>query len=374
MTPSRWAWRRSGARALLAPRRAREGAAFALFAAMPAAALALLVLDSVRDGAAALDFRVFYEAAEQLVRGESPYPGYVYPPLPAFASVPLVALPFEAAAVVVMLALAGCAAGTLAAVGVRDWRCYGAALLWPSVLAGVQTGNVTLVLALCAALAWRVRDRAPAAGAAVGIALAAKLVLWPLVLWLAASRRAAAAAFACVAGVALVILPWGLLGFSGLGGYLNVVRRVEGEVRGDSYTLYVVALDLGAGEALARAVWLGLGGVLLLATVVVAWRGNERGAFVLALAAALALSPIVWLHYFALLLPAVAVAQPRLGPLWVLPLLMYVTPGSGHPTPFQTAATLAAAALTIALCYASTREAPAGRPAPRAAQARPGEA
>ena len=92
---------------------------------------------------------------------------------------------------------------------------------------------------------------------------------------------------------------------------------------------------------------MGLG--LLAAVVWAGRRGDERSAFILTVAAALALSPIVWLHYFALLLIVVALAQPTLGLIWFVPLAMVVTPGSGHPTPFETGATLAIAALTIAL-------------------------
>ena len=76
-------------------------------------------------------------------------------------------------------------------------------------------------------------------------------------------------------------------------------------------------------------------------------KGPERAAFILAIAAALALTPIVWLHYFALLLVVVAIAQRRLGVLWFVPLGMVVTPGSGHPAPWQTAWTLVVAAVTI---------------------------
>ena len=69
----------------------------------------------------------------------------------------------------------------------------------------------------------------------------------------------------------------------------------------------------------------------------------------MAIAASLAFTPIVWLHYFALLLVVVAVAQPRLGAVWFVPLAMVITPGSGSPTPFETSATLAIAGLTVAL-------------------------
>ena len=94
---------------------------------------------------------------------------------------------------------------------------------------------------------------------------------------------------------------------------------------------------------------------LLAAVVWAGRRGDERSAFILTVAAALALSPIVWLHYFALLLIVVALAQPTLGLVWFVPLAMVVTPGSGHPTPFETGATLAIAALTIALALRTSR-------------------
>src|SRR5262249_5046609 len=41
----------------------------------------------------------------------------------------------------------------------------------------------------------------------------------------------------------------------------------------------------------------------------------------LAIAAALAASPIVWVHYFLLLLVPLALTQPRLSALWLVPLL-----------------------------------------------------
>ena len=85
-----------------------------------------------------------------------------------------------------------------------------------------------------------------------------------------------------------------------------------------------------------------LGGVVSLAR-----RGDQRRAFVLALAATLACSPIVWLHYFALLLVVVAVAEPWLGPAWFVPFAMYASTGTHNGTTAQTAVTVVAAALTV---------------------------
>ena len=42
-------------------------------------------------------------------------------------------------------------------------------------------------------------------------------------------------------------------------------------------------------------------------------------ALTLCLAAALAASPIVWMHYFLLLLVPLALIRPRLSPLWLVP-------------------------------------------------------
>ena len=69
------------------------------------------------------------------------------------------------------------------------------------------------------------------------------------------------------------------------------------------------------------------------------------------------MTPIVWLHYFALLLVVVALAQPRLGYAWFVPLGMFITPGSGHPSPFDTAWALAIASVTVAVCMRESRAA-----------------
>ena len=129
---------------------------------------------------------------------------------------------------------------------------------------------------------------------------------------------------------------------------------MQGVVERDSYTAYVVALDAGASQQVARAIWVAVGVGLIAAVVVLGRRGDERSAFIVAIAASLALTPIVWLHYFALLLVVVALAQPRLGLVWFVPLGMVLTPGSGHPTPFETVWTLVIAALVVALALRRT--------------------
>ena len=53
-------------------------------------------------------------------------------------------------------------------------------------------------------------------------------------------------------------------------------------------------------------------------------------------------------------LVVVSLARPTLGLMWFVPLGMVVTPGSGSPTPFETAATLIVASLTLALALRAT--------------------
>jgi len=321
----------------------------AFAAALPLGVLVLLFVLVVWGDAEVVDFRSFYTAGTALLHGESPYPEYVYPPLTAIVSVPLALLPLGLAEAIVIIGLAAGVVATLFVLNVRDWRCYGLVFLWPPVISGIQTGNITILLGLAAALAWRFRARRLPCSLSIGITLATKFFLWPLVIWLAATRRYVTAGLSCLAGAGILILSWAAIGFAGLGDYGSIVRRVQGVVENDSYTAYVVALDLGASPALARAVWLTLAFALLVGCVVLGRRAKDRGAFIMAIAASLAFTPIVWLHYFALLLVVVAVAQPRLGAVWFVPLAMVITPGSGSPTPFETSATLAIAGLTVAL-------------------------
>ena len=233
--------------------------------------------------------------------------------------------------------------------GVRDWRCYGLLLLWPPVISAIQTANVTLWFALLAAVAWRFRDRLLPVALSIGVTLSAKFFLWPVVIWLAATRRIASAVATCVVGALLLVVSWSVIGFAGFRDYPDLLRRLEDVVGADSYTLYIAGLDLGLPSAAARMLWVAVGLGLLAWTVLLARRGDERSAFIVAIVASLALSPIVWLHYFALLTVVVALAQPRLAIVWFVPLAMVITPGSGQPTPFETAWTLAVAALTVAL-------------------------
>ena len=359
--------------------RLRFALAVLLFGALPLVALYFVFHNAAGEGKVTDFENAFYTAADAVVAGTSPYVSpddpvlalgteYVYPPLIALVSIPLTVLPVEAAGVVVMALLVLAVAATLWLLGVRDWRCYGLAFLWPAVISAIQTGNITIPLALGAALVWRYRSSS-VSGLALGLTLAAKLFLWPLGIWLAATRRLSALIVAVVVAAGALVVSWAVIGFAGLVDYPDLLQRVQELEEENAYTVYALALDLGATEGLARGLWIVAACSVLVGVVVFARRGDDTRAFVLALAGALACSPIVWLHYFALLLVVVAVAEPRLGPAWFVPLAMYGSTGTFNGTTLQTALTIAAAGLTVAIALrpARPRAIPALSPRPSSA-------
>jgi len=335
-------------------------ASIAFCGVVPVVVLVGVYLQAIHDGNSAMDFRQFYRGAELILDGVNPYPAdgasliasarpYVYPPFPALLAVPLTSLSVDHAAMLAMTLTILAVPAILLVLGVRDWRCYGVAFLWPPVISAIQTSNPTLWFALAAALAWRFRNRIGLTSVIVGLTLAVKFVLWPLLVWLVATRRVGTAAIAAATGAVLLVASWAVIGFAGFADYPDLLHRLEETVGVDAYTVRMLALDLGAPESVARGTWLAIGVAFLVAVVLTALRGDERRAFMLTIGAALALSPLVWLHYFALLLVVVALARPTLGLVWIVPLLMLGSPGTGTPTTTEAALALLAAALTLGL-------------------------
>jgi Glycosyltransferase family 87 len=326
-----------------------RGLELVAFGVVPLTALVIGLATFSGQHRIALDFHYeLYPQAHAVVHGEDPYPrpdadlsdgtNAIWPIAAVLPVVPLTALPAGGAGWVVTVLVLAMLAGALWALEVRDWRVYGLTLLWPPVIDAYQTGNVTLPLLLLVALAWRFRSHTVAAGAALGVALAVKFFLWPVVLWLAAIRRARGALLALALSACSLLL---LLPFTSITDYLRLLRNLSDTFDGLSYTTYALLLDLGAPSSVARAATLAIGAAILA----LAWRRRSLGLFV---AAALALSPIVWRHFFALLIVPVALARPRLSPLWFLPLAFWLVPGSYNGQTWQTALGLATAAATVA--------------------------
>jgi hypothetical protein len=187
-----------------------------------------------------------------------------------------------------MVLLVAAALATLPVLGVRDWRCFGIVLLWPPVISAIQTGNVSIFLALVAALVWRYRDRPALSGFSLGLALAMKLVLWPVALWLALTRRFLAVVWSALSAMVLVFGSWLVVGFDGFDGYPELLSRLSRVMDDRGYSVYALALEYGAPSSAARLLWIVAAAALLVGVAVLARRGDQRSAFIVAIAASLA--------------------------------------------------------------------------------------
>ena len=218
------------------------------------------------------------------------------------------------------------------------------------MISAIQTANLTLPLLLALAAIWALRHRAVLPGLVLALTLATKLFLWPVFVWLVATRRYRAAVASAATTAVLVGGSWALIGFAGLRDYPALMRVLTQALEHDSYTIFALASDLGAPDLLARGVGIAVGTATLLACWILGRRGDETRSFTLAIVAALLLTPIIWLHYFALLLVPIAIVHKRLSLLWATPLLLWLfLQGFGNGTTFQTTWTLGVAALVATL-------------------------
>ena len=326
---------------------------------LPPIALAVLVQASLQKGSLALDLvHAYIPAAHEVLHGHSPYPpatlaalqprlAFIYPPLTAWLVAPFAALPTGAAQGVGVALMIAAVVGTLLLLGVRDWRCHMIAMLWLPTFTAIQTVNLALPVAVAVAAIWRYRNRSFVAGFLLGLLIALKLYLWPIGLWLIATRRVRAAATAVITAVVLAVGSWLPIGLSGLRTYPHLLHVVTGLERGDAYT--PAALLAPATSWTFATIVCALAGLGVLA---LAWRRSgedERSAFVLAIAATLMLTPIVWMSYFVVLLVVIGLYAPRFTWLWTLPLVLWVGPQSSNGSSWQTAVVLLTAATAVAV-------------------------
>jgi alpha-1,2-mannosyltransferase len=340
----------------------------------PPIAVAWVLIVGWRRDAIAFDFlHAYLPAARDVLSGLSPYPpasvevlsareSFLYPPLTAYLAAPFTLLPTAVTGLVASSLAIGCVFAALRVMGVTDWRCYSIVLLWLPTYSVIQTANVTAVVLLALALLWRYRDR-KAAPVLAGAVVALKLFLWPVLLWLIATRRYRAAAAGVVATAAFVIVPWAGIGFAGMRDFPDLLELASQVQRLDAYTVAALlagAMSWGAAHAIAIA----LGFAVLLVGLALGRRDDGR-SYALVIGATLLLSPLVWMHYFVLLLVVIALVAHRLAWLWALPLLFWLSPQVGNGAPWQTALALAVAAVTVGLAVRirTVRPLPALRPA-----------
>lgn len=259
----------------------------------------------------------------------------VYPAPALVAAVPLALVPYKVAGIIFTVMGIGALCLGLRLLGVRDWRCYGAAFLsWP-VLHTLRLGQVNEFLILAVAIAWRWRPRALVTGAAVASAVIAKVFLWPLGLFLLMTNRWRALGAAMAYGIGALVLAWAVIGFAGLSAYpqmLSDLSAVEG-------TAGISVVSLAAATGVGHGLAVGVSLLITVTLIALAWsflrvEGGERNAFGLLVIAGLTSSSLVWPHYMALLFVPIALLSPSFGPLWLVPLLGYLAPvelTSGDP-------------------------------------------
>jgi hypothetical protein len=313
----------------------------------------LVVVMMVRAGSAnpafQFDFKGdLYVAGRAIVHHESPYKPTLlqaeaiavragrlprpvasprWPPPPLLASVPLSLLPFPLAGWgFLVFSISGLGLG-LRLLGVRDWRCIAVALLsWPALF-GAWLGNVSPLLLLGTAVAWRYRSRVVPLAIAVASVVATKLFLWPLAIWLYATRRIRAMVMTLVIAAAGILAAWALIGFAGLTAYPQMLVNIAtiGEAHGSS--LVALLLSLGMPVSAARAVSLGTAGALLCIAIRLGrLPDGDRQSLGLALLAALTATPVVWAHYLVLLYIPIALLAPRISAIWFVPMLAFLSP------------------------------------------------
>jgi Glycosyltransferase family 87 len=293
--------------------------------AISAVAFALVAFLNIHSTSFGFDFRGNpWDAARAVLHGHSPYAhmttsyfrshsnSYLLPPLFAELAAPLGALPFGVAfGLWTGLSVAAFIAA-LYLVGLRSKLCFALALLSFPLLDNLVLGQLSAFMALGYALVWRYRDRRYLPGFLVAFLIVLKLLAWPLLIWLAVSKRGRAAVAGLLTVPLLAAASWAIVGFHGLP---DLFRGLSIDARlSHSHSVTSVLVDLGlphsAGVAAAFAV-----GVLLVGWAVwTARRGRDTPAFAAAIAAGIYASPLVHPHYLLLVIVALAIAQPR--PTW----------------------------------------------------------
>jgi alpha-1,2-mannosyltransferase len=340
-----------------------------LLLGVPIVATAFLVVIFLELGRLGYDFRYgAWPAADRFLHGMSPYGlggwqssgrvfDFVYPAPAVLLYTPLGLIPRDVATAIVVVAALACPLVSLRLVGVDDWRVYGLVFLWLPVVTAWQNSNLTMFLLPGVAALWAWRARPVASGVMLGFLVALKLYLWPLGLFLAATRRSVALGWAAATFAVLNLVSWPVIGFDEFGRYRNALRHFSERHEDDGLSIVGLVERLGGGRTLAYFIALAL---TLCVGLIAVWAGRrhrDEVSFVLALAASLLATPIVWLYYLSILVVAVPVLHPRLDWRWAVPLVLWVTARQA-PETWQVIATLAVTAgLFCALLAPAARRA-----------------
>jgi hypothetical protein len=180
-----------------------------------------------------------------------------------------------------------------------------------------------------------------------GLVVALKLFFWPILIWFVATRRYRTALLAAAASAFFVLVPWAGIGFAGLHGYPHLLSSVSSSEGPRSYSVAALLHGMLPSWTAATTLETVLGAALLLAVLMAGRRRRDRDAFALSIVAILVLSPLLEMHYLALLLVVVALNRRSFGLVWALPLLIWGAPATVAGSTAQVVHVLAVVAATV---------------------------
>lgn len=297
---------------------------------------ALLLRVVILRGGVSIDFIAYWQATVRLLHGVSPYHqspwllthalAFAYPALATVVFVPFGWLSLYAGSHVYMVASIVLVPLTLWILKVRDWRIYAAVSLWAPFEVGWSGGNVSIQFAFILAVIWRCRERPFLTGLLCAAAISIKPFAWPVVIFLIATRRWRATGWTIAWGAALNLLAWAIVGPSQIAAFLHDTSVMSQSLWRVGYSVTAATYQLGGGRILGEALMALISAALVCAVLRTGWRGHERGALALTVALMLVASPIVWTHYFMLLIVPLAISRPRLTLGWLAPIAIWLCP------------------------------------------------
>jgi alpha-1,2-mannosyltransferase len=294
------------------------------------AALSRIATDSMEVHA---DFDSFWRSARAMLEGGDIYDTGVElvnlnPPVWTVLISPLGLLePLTAYRVFVLVSLVvviGYLAWTVEELRLRPgWTAVGVVMLLLSspLLATLALGQVYPVLALGLVVSWMAdrRRRQEVSGAALGLVVALKPSLLPVLLWPLVRRRWRAVGAALVAGGVATLVGVIVLGPGATWHYVGVLRDRSVSPYWDNASLPAAAARLFTENSYAQNIatlpWMvpvgyALGVAAILLSAMRVRHGPEVGLWVL-VAASLLASPIAWHNYLVLLGPGILLLLAR---------------------------------------------------------------
>lgn len=295
--------------------------------------VALPAMETTGDWA--MDFVAYREAALRVAQGGSAYlPStlagpflpygdglYMYPPVLALAIRPVAELDPAASAVAWYLLHVAALVVSAALMPVRApirLVTFGVASVSLAVIVDSMNGNVSTLLLVPMAAAWRWLDR-PAASVAVAVATSVRTTFGLFLVWMLLRRAWRPAIWTVMAGATLLLISAVVVGIDGYREYLTVLGNVS------------VADEIGSSDLARFAFWLGapaadawmaniVGWVLALAAIGLGLRRDAEVGFMVTLGASLLTAPLMWEHYLTLVMLTGAFLAAR-GRAWGLLLL-----------------------------------------------------